>query len=117
LAEARHRPWLAPLLTRLPWRDLAAAAGGSPGWPLALADDPDQQRRVPLAWDPADGPLLLYGQRGSGCTTALQTAVVAGCHTGRDVHAYAVTASPGEWARVAHLPGVGAVIDVRDLDH
>ncbi|WP_432477901.1 FtsK/SpoIIIE domain-containing protein [Nocardioides sp. GXQ0305] len=40
---------------------------------VALADDPDRQRQIPVGWDLDRGNLLLLGIPGSGTSTALAT--------------------------------------------
>lgn len=82
-APPPRRPWLDPLPAPI---DLGSIAGvlGTPAAPhaagrllLGVADDPDRQRRVAIAWSPAqDGPLAVLGMPGSG-RTALLDAVAA----------------------------------------
>lgn len=40
---------------------------------VALADEPDEQRQIPVGWDMSEGNLLLMGIPGSGTTTTLAT--------------------------------------------
>ena len=81
-----RRPWL-PMLADTIELDQIEQPG------FALADEPDHQRQVAVAWDPSDGNLALFGMVGSGTTTAMQAAVerLDGAHVyeldfGRDCH-------------------------------
>ena len=65
-----ERVWLPPLETMLTFEMLAAAAGMGAGV-VGVIDDPDQQRRLPLQWDPGQGHLLVCGASGMGGTGAL----------------------------------------------
>jgi S-DNA-T family DNA segregation ATPase FtsK/SpoIIIE len=58
-------PWCAPLPTRLTADDLLGALDHG------VLDDPDEQTRQPLVWDPTRGHLLVVGAVGSGCTSTL----------------------------------------------
>ncbi len=80
-AEQRggHRaasPWTEPLpigLTAddLPrWLDAVPPAGT-----IGVIDLPDEQRREPLRWSPADGHLLVLGSTGAGVSSTLATVV------------------------------------------
>ncbi len=121
-------PWLPPLPTRIELDEVAegtdhptathADAGAADlVVPLALADDPDNQRRVPWVWQPGSGNLLLYGLPGSGMTTTLRTAChsLAGAQGAAGLHAYVVGSSP-ELGHLADLPSVGAVVDPDETD-
>jgi DNA segregation ATPase FtsK/SpoIIIE-like protein len=63
-----RRPWLPMLPERI---DLAEI--DPPGF--AMADEPDHQRQVPVAWQTSQGNLALYGMAGSGTTTAMRAVV------------------------------------------
>ncbi|WP_062518624.1 FtsK/SpoIIIE domain-containing protein [Demequina silvatica] len=68
--DARPRPeplWLPALAEE------ASAPPGAFGW----IDLPETRTRAPLVWDPADGPLLVVGPRGSGRTTTLDAVAAA----------------------------------------
>ena len=67
-----HQPWLPALPAHLGVDDVPAGAVG-------LIDDPGEQRRLPLAWTPADGNLVVVGAVGSGTTTTLRSVLLAAC--------------------------------------
>ncbi|MFP5308015.1 MAG: FtsK/SpoIIIE domain-containing protein [Actinomycetes bacterium] len=133
---APRRPWLEMLPERLDLADARAEAGAgaaadaaadaaAPGAGgrlapvlLGLADAPDEQRRVPWTFDPAQGHLGITGALGSGTTTALLT-VARGLveAAGPDrVHLYAVDLGGGALAPLADLPHVGAVVGAADRE-
>ncbi len=60
-----HRPWVDALPAVIRQRDLGGFDGA-----VGLLDDPAEQSRRPLSWEPSDGTLLLVGALGSGTTTA-----------------------------------------------
>ena len=57
-------PWQPALPAELTRDDVPCDA-------IGLADDPDQQRVVPLRWTPGDGHLLITGSPGAGATSAV----------------------------------------------
>jgi energy-coupling factor transporter ATP-binding protein EcfA2 len=63
-----RRPWLPMLPDRIDLEDIDSPA-------FAMADEPDEQRQVPVVWNPDEGNLALYGMVGSGTTTAMRAAV------------------------------------------
>jgi len=112
---APPRPlWLAPLPAGLDGASLPAAGDGDGdegGVVLGLADDPDHQRRLPLAWRPGDGPLLAIGS-GLGPATALRAAaraLAARFGPGR-LHVYAFDLAAQGLASLADLAHVGAIV-------
>jgi DNA segregation ATPase FtsK/SpoIIIE, S-DNA-T family len=108
-----RRPWLEMLPERVHLTDLLeAASDGTGGAVLGLADDPDHQRQIPTAWDPADGHLGIFGMVGSGTTTALTTVAVALAHRDApdELHLHAIDLGAGGLAGLAELPHVGAVV-------
>ncbi|HEX2381270.1 MAG TPA: FtsK/SpoIIIE domain-containing protein [Acidimicrobiales bacterium] len=60
-----RRPWLPMLPPSIDLGDIEPPA-------FALADEPDHQRQVPVAWQLDQGNLVLYGMAGSGTTTAMR---------------------------------------------
>ncbi len=121
-ATAPHRPWTPPLPAVLEMADLvtmsaqapADTPGQTPGHLVyGLADDPDHQRRVRAVWAPAEGPLVVVGQPGSGRSTALATLAAAAAGMDPIPHVY-VVGDPGTHADLVALPHVGAVIATDD---
>ncbi|MCU1460972.1 MAG: putative FtsK/SpoIIIE family protein, partial [Acidimicrobiales bacterium] len=108
LADPRL-PWPEPLPDRVVLDDLVPDGSGAP---LALVDEPTEQRRSVLTWSPADGHLLLYGVAGSGTTTALATLAVSLARTRRpdEVHLFVLDFGTQALAPLAALPHVGAVV-------
>lgn len=110
-------PWLPPLpprLTRSRLNTIADVAGGAPSVavPLGLTDEPDEQRQRAWCWDPATGPLVLYGMPGSGTTSAL-TALAEQLLGGPDAerhHLYVVEPGSSSLSTLEGRPGVGSVI-------
>lgn len=102
---APRRPWPDPLPTELDLGDLPPGA-------IALGDDPDGQRHVPVGWDLAAGNLAIYGVGGSGTTTTLLAVAVAlAADRGPDeLHVYAVDHGAGELTVLGGLPHTGAVL-------
>ncbi|MEN0128225.1 MAG: FtsK/SpoIIIE domain-containing protein [Brevundimonas sp.] len=96
-------PWLPALPPEVRSADLGPAVPGH--LHLGLGDDPDQQRRLVVHWEPAQGHLLVVGGPRSGRTTALLTAGAAALQAGSTVHAIGL---PG-WATTA-LARVGGAL-------
>ncbi|QWC84623.1 FHA domain-containing protein [Nocardioidaceae bacterium] len=61
----------ADLVNQVPPRAVGRMSGRT--LEIALADDPDRQRQIPVGWDTDRGNLLLLGIPGSGTTTTLAT--------------------------------------------
>ncbi|TGY76637.1 FtsK/SpoIIIE domain-containing protein, partial [Cellulomonas shaoxiangyii] len=76
-------PWCPALPDRVAVADVPAGEGLA----LALADVPEEQRRAPVRWRPATGPLLVLGGPGSGRSTALLTVAAEATRGGSHVHA------------------------------
>ena len=74
-----RRPWPDPLPLRVEDAELAVLPEGDEDGLLvvAVADDPDRQRRVAAGWRPAEGNLAVFGVGGSGTTTTLLTVALA----------------------------------------
>lgn len=62
--------WPEPLGERV---DIAMAGVRGSVLEVALADDPDRQRQIPVGWDLRRGNLMLVGIPGSGTSTTLTT--------------------------------------------
>ncbi|WP_407316846.1 FtsK/SpoIIIE domain-containing protein [Isoptericola halotolerans] len=116
-ARRGHRPgpapWLPPLPTRVTEaelaRDLPASDEQPGGLPLALADDPDRQRRVLVRWHPRTGHLAVVGATRSGRTTALVSLAASALARGLNVHVLAPPAATAAFADLAGHPGLGTV--------
>lgn len=115
LADGRppRRPWPDPLPAVV---DLRAGDGPTRstgrGLVLGRADTPDDQCQVPFRWLLDDGPLLLVGRPGSGCSTGLATTVLAAADRwdAAALHVHVVDLGAGALLPLAGLPQVGAVI-------
>ncbi|MBB2943589.1 S-DNA-T family DNA segregation ATPase FtsK/SpoIIIE [Actinoplanes lutulentus] len=112
---APHRPWPEPLGGDL---DLATLVPSDVRAVVALADDPDNQRQVPVGWDPAAGNLLLFGITGSGTTTTLIALALslAVARAPDELEIYAVDYGTGDLAVLDTLPHAGAVIAADDRE-
>ncbi|MEG3614511.1 FtsK/SpoIIIE domain-containing protein [Isoptericola haloaureus] len=118
-AAGGHRPGPAPWLPALPAQVTVAdlppdAPAGPDQLPLALADDPDRQRRTAACWRPADGHLAVLGPARSGRTTALVTLARAALERGRAVHVLAPAAAQHRFAPLAGRPGFGTLAGADD---
>ncbi len=105
---AQPRPlWLPPLPSVL---DGAALPAGD-DLVIGLLDDPDRQRRLPLAWRPVDGPLLAIGT-GQGPVSALRaaTSALAARLDSGHLHVYGFDLGAQGLAPLADLPHVGALV-------
>ena len=78
--EAPRRPWVDPLPGHVSEADVANTIEKDPVGDgvvvLAIGDDPDRQRRVPVIWDPTSGHLGVIGTLGSGVTTLVKSAAI-----------------------------------------
>jgi S-DNA-T family DNA segregation ATPase FtsK/SpoIIIE len=124
--EPPHRPWIDVLPDVLSPQLLAHAldgvdptARGAMGAVIGLADDPGRQCRVPLAWQPVDGNLLLVGAVGAGTTTTA-VAVVAALARDADassLHVFVIDGrGDGVWNDVARIAHCGAVIRLGETE-
>ena len=111
---APHRPWVDALPAVLHRRDL-----GGDDTAVGLLDDPAEQCRRPVRWEPEDGTLLLVGAIGSGTTTAAAV-VAARCvrNVDRDaMHLYVVDAQgAGVWEAFEASARCGAVVRVTETE-
>jgi S-DNA-T family DNA segregation ATPase FtsK/SpoIIIE len=105
-------PWHPPLPAVLSRCSLGPGVVG-------VLDDPAEQTRRDLRWDPAEGHLAVVGALGAGCSTTLLSvaeAVTEGVPS-EELHLYAVTARPG--GPLDALDGTahaGAVVTVGDAE-
>lgn len=111
---------------RRPWPDLLPEAldladvedGDHDIAVVGLADEPDQQRRVPAGWRPAQGNLVLHGVGGSGTTTSL-LAVARALAAGADPahrRLFALDLGAGELGALAALPHTVAVVGATERE-
>lgn len=109
-----RQPWPEPLPTRLLLQELADPTELPAGWcaPIALADEPAQQRQIPYLWSSAEGGLLLFGVAGSGTSTALATIALSLARRYRpcEMHLYVLDFGTQLLAPLIGLPHVGAVL-------
>jgi S-DNA-T family DNA segregation ATPase FtsK/SpoIIIE len=120
---APHRPWVEPLPFPLVLdalgdhddvgdHDDGGAGSVDEGTTIGWIDDPEQQRRVPLAWRPADGSLTLIGSIGSGTTSTMiaLAAVTCGRSDPDRLHLYVIDARGDDGlaalGSIAHCGGV-----------
>lgn len=96
-----------------PHVDVAEVPPG-PGLALGLADLPEEQRRAPVRWEPADGPLLVLGGARSGRSTTLRTVGTQALRAGRTVHAIGLPAPHVAALRAAGPDGLGTVVPLDD---
>jgi S-DNA-T family DNA segregation ATPase FtsK/SpoIIIE len=110
-ASPIRRPWLDPLPADVRLTDLA------PGC-VALADDPDAQRRLAVGWDRRRGGLLVLGATGTGRSTALVTVALdlARVHAPDALHLYALDMGAGALAPLAALPQCAAVVGADEIE-
>lgn len=111
-----RRPWTDPLPARIDLDRLLPLEGrereSGPKAPFALADDPDEQTQYPWGWQLPGGNLLLYGNIGSGTTTALASLALAHARTYSpdQLHVYVLDFGAGDLSALVELPHVGAAI-------
>ena len=115
-ARLGHRPGPAPWLPALPSRvgaadlhDVTPTDDGPEALPLALADDPDAQRRLLVHWLPRAGHLAVLGPTRSGRTTTLVSLAAAALARGWHVHVLAPPAAAQAFAGLAGHPGLGTL--------
>ena len=109
-----HRPWIDALPDVVRPRDL-----GEDRTAVGMLDDPADQCRRPLVWQPSDGTLLLIGAVGAGTTTAA-AAVAAACArtaTHGSLHLYVIDAQgDATWTPFDGLAVCGAVVRVAETE-
>lgn len=78
---------------------------------LGLVDDPDHQRRLPLTWRPAEGPLVAVGS-GLGPAAALRAVAraFAARHDPAHLHVYGLDLASLGLEPLTGLPHVGALV-------
>ncbi|HET8930857.1 MAG TPA: FtsK/SpoIIIE domain-containing protein [Acidimicrobiales bacterium] len=114
--EAPRKPWLPELATVY---DLAKLPQSRNDVELifGVADDPDNQRQVPIAYHPdTDGNMSVIGTGGSGKSTFLRTlAVSAGLSTrGGPCQVYGLDFGSRGLAMLESLPHVGSIVTADD---
>lgn len=105
--------WLPPLPPTLAASGLPPGGGGDGDHDVVfgLVDDPRHQRRLPLSWQPRQGPLVALGP-GPGPALALQAVarVLAGrLHPG-SLHVYGLDLAAQGLASLGELPHVGGIV-------
>lgn len=98
----------------LPPRVDVAEVPPGPGLAVGLADLPDEQRRAPVRWEPADGPLLVLGGARSGRSTTLRTVGTQALRAGYAVHAVGLPAPHVAALGAAGPDGLGTVVPLDD---
>ena len=118
-----RRPWTAPLppsidLDELRFGDVGDGKVPSGAVVVGVADDPRRQRRVPLAWDPDRGNLLVTGRARSGRSTALRAVVAAAAArwSPSELHVYGLDGGGEGLAGLTDLPHSAAVVGSGDLE-
>ncbi|BBH70567.1 hypothetical protein ACTI_72520 [Actinoplanes sp. OR16] len=112
---APHRPWPEPISGDI---DLATLPPSESVAVVALADDPDNQRQLPIGWEPSDGNLLLFGITGSGTTTTLISLALslAVARAPDQLEIYAIDYGTGDLGVLESLPHTGSVIIADDRE-
>ena len=109
-----HRPWIDALPDVIRQRDLGEFDGA-----VGLLDDPAEQCRRPLSWEPGDGTLLLVGALGSGTTTAasaVATMCIRRCAPDA-LHLYVIDArGDAAWTAFEASAHCGAVVRVAETE-
>jgi S-DNA-T family DNA segregation ATPase FtsK/SpoIIIE len=79
---------------------------------IALADEPDRQRQVPVGWDLGRGNILFGGIPGSGTTTSLSTVALtlASHHPPDDLDLIVLDLGSRDLAPLADLPHTAAYV-------
>ncbi len=111
---APHRPWVDPLPFPLPSEEEDGDWGivHTDSAMIGVVDDPERQRRVPLAWRPTDGSLGLIGSLGSGTTWTMISIASAICRSAPAdrLHLYVIDARGDDGltalSSLAHCGGV-----------
>jgi S-DNA-T family DNA segregation ATPase FtsK/SpoIIIE len=113
---APRRPWPDPLPDSICLGQLGSCSSATAAF--ALADQPEQQRLAPFAWEPRTGNLLVAGLAGSGVTTTLGTIAVAlaGSRAPASLHLYVVGSDVPALGPLEQLPHCGAVVSGDDLE-
>lgn len=108
-----RRPWPDPLPPVVAPREVLAAPGAADDGlvAVAVADDPDHQRRPAAGWYPGRGPLLAVGAPGSGpsATLAAVALTLAAAEAPDRCHLYVLDHGAGALALLGALPHCGAV--------
>ncbi len=113
-----RKPWLPDLRVAYNIKSAEVASSGRDDrLVFGVADEPEAQRQVPVAFHPdRDGNMAIFGAGGSGKSTMLRTlAVAAGLAGGAGpCHIYALDFGARGLDMLKQLPHVGAVINAGD---
>jgi S-DNA-T family DNA segregation ATPase FtsK/SpoIIIE len=105
-----RRPWIEPL-PEMVGSDALDEPADDATLAVALADDPDHQRRSTTWWRPDAGHLGVFGAVGSGTTNAIRVVVDAALRRWSAQRCWIyVFDNGGELASLASAPQVGAVV-------
>ncbi|MCC2312889.1 FtsK/SpoIIIE domain-containing protein [Cellulomonas xiejunii] len=107
-------PWLPALPDRVT-ADLVAPAADPDGLLVAVGDVPDEQRRTPVRWGPAHGPLLVLGGPRSGRSTTLLVVATHALLDGAHVHAVGLPDADLARLRPTAGPLLGTTLPVDDV--
>ncbi len=119
--ETPRRPWVDPLPATVSQADVDHSTATVPADKgaiiLAIGDDPDRQRRVPVSWDPTSGHLGVIGTLGSGVTTLVKSVVIgAGVFAGdRPTWVYACDHGAKGLVGLDAYPHVAPLLEADDL--
>lgn len=108
---APPRPvWPEPLGERVELSDVGGVRGSV--LEVALADDPDRQRQIPVGWDLRRGNLMLVGIPGSGTSTTLTTVALtlAAAHSPDDLDLLVLDLGSRDLAPLEDLPHTVAYV-------
>ncbi len=124
LGFAPPRPvWPEPLGERVALAATAPGPDGEPGVPtvggldgsvvqIALADDPERQRQIPVGWDLDRGNLMLLGIPGSGTSTTLASVALtlADTYSPDELDLLVLDLGTRDLAPLADLPHTAAYV-------
>jgi S-DNA-T family DNA segregation ATPase FtsK/SpoIIIE len=109
-----RRPWPDPLPPVVTPGEVLAGPGADEGGlvAVAVADDPDRQRRPAAGWYPERGPLLAVGAPGSGPSAALVAVALtlAAAEAPNRCHLYVLDHGAGALGPLSGLPHCGAMV-------
>ena len=111
-----RRPWLPELPARLDLEHLTTATGESDDLLLGLADEPEQQRQMPVGLRVAHRGLLVIGSAGSGKSTALRTIAAQAPYGAVRIPSTGEAAWDAVAGLTEQMPSPGTVVVIDDLD-
>jgi S-DNA-T family DNA segregation ATPase FtsK/SpoIIIE len=104
-------PWCAPLPSVVRSTDLLQPDDHG------LLDDPDEQTRRPLVWDPSTGHLLVVGAVGAGSTSTLMVVAARQCGSDGDTsHEVVVIDAVGDPRWVSAAPALAGLVRVAETE-